>query len=82
MAEPAPPMSPLAGKGKRVTGTFLLMLGAGIVLESTVPWLGGALMLAGGAALLRGLLAARPRAAADARAHGAPVAHVTIDPQN
>ena len=75
MAEPASDTNPLAGKGKRVAGTFLLMLGAGILLESTLQWIGGAVMLAGAAAFVRGLLDARPRAAAQAHPQ------VAIDPQ-
>jgi hypothetical protein len=75
MAEPPTAPSVIAGKGKRVTGTFLLMLGAGVVLESTRRWMGGAIMLAGATAFLRGLLEARPRSAAHPRPH------VAVDPQ-
>jgi hypothetical protein len=64
MAEPASAAPPMAGKGKRVVGTFLVMLGAGLVIESTLHWLGGALMLGGAAALVRGALDARPSVAA------------------
>jgi len=61
----------MLGKGKRVVGTFLLLLGAGIVLESGVRWLGGAVMISGVAAFVRGALEARARTPAE---HGAPVA--------
>jgi len=68
-----------AGKGKRVAGTFLLMLGAGIVLESPLQGVGSAILLAGAAFLVRGLLNARPHAAhAPATVQVAPV---SIDPQ-
>jgi hypothetical protein len=72
MADETPPM---AGKGKRVVGTFLLMLGAGIVLESSWHWSGGALILGGVAALVRGALAARPRTAPEPQPHVAIDAH-------
>jgi hypothetical protein len=74
-ATPAPEAPPMAGKGKRVVGTFLLMLGAGIVLESTCRWLGGAVLLGGVAALVRGALDARPGTADH------PQPRVIIDPQ-
>ena len=65
----------VAGKGKRVAGTFLLMLGAGIVLESTIQWIGGTIMLVAVALLVRGLLEARPHTAVDSQPR------VAIDPQ-
>jgi len=71
MPESSPESHPLLGKGKRVVGTFLLLLGSGIVLESGAHWLGGLLMLGGGAAFIRGALEARPRTPAE---HAAPVA--------
>lgn len=71
MPESAPDTSVMLGKGKRVVGSFLLLLGSGIVLESSLRWLGGAVMVGGIAAFVRGALEARPRAAAE---HPAPVA--------
>ena len=66
MAEAPSSTNPAAGKGKRVAGTFLLMLGAGIVLESSHRWIGGVVLLAGVVAYVRGLLHIRPRTAAAA----------------
>jgi hypothetical protein len=37
----------LAGKAKRVVGTFVLMVGAGLVLDSWAAWPGTVLMLIG-----------------------------------
>jgi len=53
-------MSDFAGKEKRVLGTFVLMIGAGIVLESAAWWVGVLLMTVGAAALVWGGLEARP----------------------
>jgi membrane-bound ClpP family serine protease len=60
MGESPATTPPMAGKGTRVVGTFLFLLGAGIVLESAHRWMGGTLMLGGIAALVRGALDARP----------------------
>jgi hypothetical protein len=49
------------GKGKRVVGTFVLMIGAGIILDARAVWLGLPLMAGGGAALLWGLIDLRMR---------------------
>ena len=51
----------LLGKEKRVLGVFVLMLGAGIVLETSVRWLGAVLLLSGAACLVWGALDLRPR---------------------
>jgi len=75
MAESVSDTNALAGKGKRVTGTFLLMLGAGIVLESSLRWTGGMIMFAGAAAFVRGLLDIRPQTAARPHPHVAIDAH-------
>jgi hypothetical protein len=64
----------MAGKGKRVVGTFLVILGAGMVLESA-RWIGGVIVLAGAGALLRGLLEAQVHTAVDSQPR------VAIDPQ-
>lgn len=40
-------MGELRGKGWRVLGYFLWMLGAGVVLDSEAVWLGSALLLCG-----------------------------------
>lgn len=75
MAEPASTTPhAMAGKGRRVVGTFLVILGAGMVLES-VRWIGGVIELAGAGTLLRGLLDARLRTAVH------PQPRVAIDPQ-
>lgn len=37
----------LAGKAKRVVGTFVLMVGAGVVLDSWAAWAGTVFMLIG-----------------------------------
>jgi hypothetical protein len=54
-------MSEYGGKEKRVLGTFVLMIGSGIVLESAVWWPGVILMALGLGTLLWGGLAARPQ---------------------
>lgn len=41
-------MSELSGKGWRVLGYFLWMLGAGVLLDSNAWWIGGAALAAGG----------------------------------
>ena len=53
-------MSDLAGKEKRVMGTFVLMVGSGLVLESPVGWIGAVLMTLGIATMLWGSLEGRP----------------------
>ncbi len=55
----------LAGKAKRVVGTFVLMVGAGIVLESSAGWAGTMIMLVGMALFIWGVAAAwsHPRVA-------------------
>jgi threonine/homoserine/homoserine lactone efflux protein len=55
-------MTELAGKAKRVLGTFVLMVGAGIVLDSSAGWAGTVIMLIGVAFLIWGLAEAWPRA--------------------
>jgi hypothetical protein len=52
----------LAGKAKRVVGTFVLMVGAGIVLDSSAGWAGTITMLIGMALFIRGVVEAWPRA--------------------
>ena len=54
-------MTELAGKGKRVVGTFVLMVGAGVILDSHLFWLGIAIALVGALGLAWGALEARPR---------------------
>jgi len=71
MPESSPDTTVMLGKGKRVVGTFLLLLGAGIVLESSLRWLGGTLMLGGIVAFVRGALETRPGTVAE---HPTPVA--------
>lgn len=42
-------MAEMRGKGWRVVGYFIWMLGAGVVLDSEAPGAGGALLVAGAA---------------------------------
>ncbi len=48
-----------AGKQQRVTGVFVFMVGAGIVLETRARWLGTLVMLCGAAAFVWGMVAVR-----------------------
>ncbi len=54
-------MSEITGKGCRVTGMFVAMVGAGLVLESQALWVGVAVLVLGlgvfgvGLAALRGM---------------------------
>jgi hypothetical protein len=48
------------GKVKRVFGIFLLMIGAGVILDSSALWVGATLMSVGLAMLGWGLVEARP----------------------
>jgi hypothetical protein len=41
------PSVDLAGKAKRVVGTFVLMVGAGVVLDRWAAWAGTVVMLVG-----------------------------------
>jgi len=69
--ESAPVVSPLRilpGKGRRVLGTFVLMMGSGIILDTRADWLGGALFLMGALVLGAGLLDLRTRSARRDRA--------------
>jgi len=54
----------LTGKERRVLGVFILMVGAGIILDSDAVWLGTLGVLAGAALLVWGMIAARPHEAA------------------
>jgi hypothetical protein len=49
----------LLGKGKRVMGTFAVMLGAGMILDAQALWIGAPLMLAGALLLAWGGLEIR-----------------------
>lgn len=63
MAEPVPVSTPLPGKTGRVAGTFLLLLGGGLLLESACGagrWLAGLTLLAGLGVYVRGFLVAQP----------------------
>ncbi len=55
-------MREVSGKGSRVLGTFILMVGGGLVLESDAWAVGAALMLVGAVMLSWGLLQIRGRA--------------------
>ena len=54
-------MPDFKGKQRRVLGVFVLMLGAGIVLETSARWLGALVLLSGAAALAWGTLDPRLR---------------------
>jgi hypothetical protein len=54
-------MPELYGKGWRVLGYFVWMLGAGLVLESDAAALGVLLLLAGGTAFVIGVFQERQR---------------------
>jgi hypothetical protein len=60
-------MPELHGKGWRVLGYFVWMLGAGLVLESDAVALGVLLLLAGGTAFVIGALQERQRRAETGR---------------
>lgn len=49
-------MTELDGRGRRVTGFFVFMLGAGLVLESAALWYGVAIMVAGVVCFAWGML--------------------------
>ncbi len=51
----------LAARAQRVVGVFVSMVGAGIVLDSGVRWVGAAIMLAGVTAFVWGVAAPRVR---------------------
>jgi hypothetical protein len=53
----------IAGKGWRVGGFFVFMLGAGLVLESPAVWYGLVMMSAGAIGFAWGLARARGSAA-------------------
>ncbi len=52
-----------AGKGKRVAGVFVVLLGGGVVLESVAPWVGVSLTAIGVALLVWGFAQMRDRQA-------------------
>lgn len=54
-------MAELSGKGKRVLGTFVLMVGAGVILDSHVLWLGVSIMIVGAIGFMWGILETHPR---------------------
>ncbi len=47
------------GKGARVTGFSIFLVGAGVILDSSADWLGAAVAVGGAALLSWGLLSAR-----------------------
>ena len=57
MADGLPPE--LAGKGKRVAGVFLFMIGASIILDTHVMWLGLPILAVGAALFAWGIAEAR-----------------------
>ena len=48
-------MREMAGKGWRVLGFFVWMLGAGVVLDSDAAWLGRVLLFLGGGMFVAGV---------------------------
>lgn len=58
-------MRELSGKGWRVVGYFLWMLGAGIVLDSGAQRLGGLVLLIGGALFALGAVQSARRPGKD-----------------
>jgi hypothetical protein len=54
-------MSELDGRGRRVAGFFVFMLGAGLVLESPALWYGVAIMAVGATCFGWGMLSRRNR---------------------
>lgn len=62
------------GKEKRVTGVFVFMLGAGLLLETRAAWLGTLVMLCGATVFLWGMITAL--VFSSTRRH----AHVTATP--
>jgi len=62
----------LPGKGKRVVGIFVLMVGAGAILDDRAFWIGTGIMLVGAAAFIWGALETRRPAAAAAPAPQSP----------
>lgn len=60
-------MSETAGKTARVVGTFVLMIGAGLVLDRNQIRAGVGVMFLGGASYVWGLLLAIQRHRADSR---------------
>ena len=48
-----------AGKAKRVTGVFVFMMGAGMILDVHIMWLGVPLSIAGALTFAVGLLQTR-----------------------
>ena len=57
MADSAPLV--LAGKGKRVAGVFVLMIGASVILDTHLTWVGLPILAVGAALFAWGIAAAR-----------------------
>ncbi len=55
----AAPTPPMPGKAQRVVGTFVLMIGAGLILDVGLVWGGVPLMLIGGVLFAWGVLRGR-----------------------
>ena len=69
MPDTAPPE--LAGKGKRVAGVFVLMIGASVILDTHLTWVGLPILAVGATLFAWGIAAARtpePLAAAHGNA--------------
>jgi hypothetical protein len=54
-------MGELDGRGRRVAGFFVFMLGAGLVLESAALWYGVAMMAIGAVLFALGMVRPKPR---------------------
>lgn len=74
MAEGPPPE--LAGKGKRVGGVFVFMIGASIILDTHALWIGLPMLAIGAALLVWGMAEAR-----EPEPHAAPVHDATPETQ-
>ena len=72
----------LAAKGRRVIGTFVAMLGAGMIVDAHVMWIGVPVMLIGAVLVAWGLVAPRAHAAIAANAHGGVGARIVETPES
>jgi hypothetical protein len=57
VSDPLPP--DLAGKGQRVAGVFVVMIGASVILDTHLMWVGLPLLAVGTVLFARGMSATR-----------------------
>ena len=57
----------LASKARRVAGTFVLMIGAGLILDIRALWIGAPIMAVGAALFAWGFVVPRPHEGVAAR---------------